>query len=678
MAGKTRKIQSYWFNDNAWLRYSMSARGVFCAPCFLFSGKDKNSKFKSFAAVAVTDPSNLGKMIKIHASSEIHLSSSDKAEHFIGVMKGEKKGIDRQMNSSYGAVIEKNRQILLGIVDAIILCGKQNLALRGHEEKDSNFEALLEYQAKHNPILKEHLLKGDPRSKYTSLDIQNELIDICGGIIKDGIVEACNRSGFFGFIADEATDAATMEQMAMCLRYYDTQTKVLREDFIGFAECSSTTGEVLSDAFLTNLRQHGVLVDNMRGQGYDGAANMSGRYRGVQARIKEVIPGALYTHCKAHSLNLAIIHASREPYPRNMMDVVQDVAFAFNYSAKRLLNFQDNLANDPVSRAEMERRTKLQSLCETRWAARADALLTFRSAFTTVVSALEDLWINHGDTKAGTRRNAVLQFEFVVTLVAVEHVLSGLVPLSQLLQKKSCDLVEAVVEARVVKTQLSAERNAIYNRAVDLAALVEIQPSQPRRALHQQQRPNAAAANPSDFWKRNMYLPFIDHLVTELENRLLQGSDRFKAQFLLPSKVANLTDDNARDIYAAFQPDLPDDEMTFVREARRWKVRWENVNQQDPIDCLAETLATTNRDLYPNMSVCLNVLLVMPVSTATAERSFSTMRRVKTYLRSTMSTGRLSGLGLLNIYKDKQIDTEAVVEIFARRKPRRLAFIFRH
>ena len=421
----------------------------------------------------------------------------------------------------------------------------------------------------------------------------------------------------------------------------------------------------------------------MRGRGYDGAANMSGRYR-VQARIKEVIPGALYTHCKTHSLNLAIIHASREPYPRNMMDVVQDVAFAFNYSAKRLLNFQDNLANDLVSRAETERRTKLQSLCEMRWAARAAALLTFRSAFTTVVSALEDLWINHGDTKAGMHRNAVLQFEFVVTLVAVEHVLSGLVPLSQLLQKKSCDLLEAVVEARVVKTQLSAERNdpevwnAIYNRSVDLAALVDIQPSQPRRALHQQQRPNTAAANPSDFWKRNMYLPFIDHLVTELENRLLQGSDRFKAQFLLPSKVANLTDDNARDIYAAFQPDLPDDEMTFVREARRWKVRWENVNQQDPFDCLAETLATTNRDLYPNMSVCPNVLLVRPVSTATAERSFSTMRRVKTYLRSTMSTGWMSGLGLLNIYKDKQIDTEAVVEIFARRKPRRLAFIFRH
>lgn len=70
-------------------------------------------------------------------------------------------------------------------------------------------------------------------------------------------------------------------------------------------------------------------------------------------------------------------------------------------------------------------------------------------------------------------------------------------------------------------------------------------------------------------------------------------------------------------------------------------------------------------------------LLSMPVSTASAERSFSTMRRVKTYLRSTMTTKRMSGLGLLNIYRDREISAEQVVDIFARRKERRLALLFR-
>ncbi len=43
----------------------------------------------------------------------------------------------------------------------------------------------------------------------------------------------------------------------------------------------------------------GVVVENMRGQGYDGAGNMSGKHKGVQARIRSVIPEAIYTHCKA-------------------------------------------------------------------------------------------------------------------------------------------------------------------------------------------------------------------------------------------------------------------------------------------------------------------------------------------------------------------------------------------
>jgi len=46
----------------------------------------------------------------------------------------------------------------------------------------------------------------------------------------------------------------------------------------------------------------------MRAQGYDGAANMSGIHKGVQARVRERIPTAQYVHCKAHVLNLASVH----------------------------------------------------------------------------------------------------------------------------------------------------------------------------------------------------------------------------------------------------------------------------------------------------------------------------------------------------------------------------------
>lgn len=119
----------------------------------------------------------------------------------------------------------------------------------------------------------------------------------------------------------------------------------------------------------------------MRDQEYDGASNMSGIYRGVQERIRQEVPDAVYLHCKAHCLKLAITHACKVPFVRNMMDTVQTVVFAFNYSAKRLLEFTEVIHADPVSRENMEKRCRLQSLCEIRWAARADALYTFVCAY---------------------------------------------------------------------------------------------------------------------------------------------------------------------------------------------------------------------------------------------------------------------------------------------------------
>jgi len=75
----------------------------------------------------------------------------------------------------------------------------------------------------------------------------------------------------------------------------------------------------------------GIVIDNMRAQGYDGAASMSGIHRGVHARIRERIPKAQYVHSKAHVLNLAIVHLSSEYHVsvRNMMAIVQEIAFAF-------------------------------------------------------------------------------------------------------------------------------------------------------------------------------------------------------------------------------------------------------------------------------------------------------------------------------------------------------------
>lgn len=62
----------------------------------------------------------------------------------------------------------------------------------------------------------------------------------------------------------------------------------------------------------------------------------------------------------------------------------------------------------------------------------------------------------------------------------------------------------------------------------------------------------------------------------------------------------------------------------------------------------------------------------MPPTTATAERSFSVMKRVKTYLRSTMGQERLSSLALLHIHSDFDIELKEVIDIFQNAKHRKM------
>ncbi|XP_025405273.1 uncharacterized protein LOC112679614 isoform X1 [Sipha flava] len=72
------------------------------------------------------------------------------------------------------------------------------------------------------------------------------------------------------------------------------------------------TGENLANTIVQKLKEIGLSLEFLRGQGYDGGANMSGKYCGVQARILNLQPKAIYTHCASHRLNLTLIKACRD------------------------------------------------------------------------------------------------------------------------------------------------------------------------------------------------------------------------------------------------------------------------------------------------------------------------------------------------------------------------------
>ena len=78
---------------------------------------------------------------------------------------------------------------------------------------------------------------------------------------------------------------------------------------------------------------------------------------------------------------------------------------------------------------------------------------------------------------------------------------------------------------------------------------------------------------------------------------------------------------------------------------------------------------------FPNVHTKLRLILVTPVTTATVERSNSSLRFIKNAYRSTMSEERLNALLLLFIHRDIELDYNKIVDIFALRNARRMLLI---
>ena len=78
----------------------------------------------------------------------------------------------------------------------------------------------------------------------------------------------------------------------LVLRFVDKEC-IIREEFLDFRCTNRITGQVISSLILEKLEQWGLDISNCRGQGYDGASNMSAQAQGVQGLIAQKIPKAL-------------------------------------------------------------------------------------------------------------------------------------------------------------------------------------------------------------------------------------------------------------------------------------------------------------------------------------------------------------------------------------------------
>ena len=96
--------------------------------------------------------------------------------------------------------------------------------------------------------------------------------------------------------------------------------------------------------------------------------------------------------------------------------------------------------------------------------------------------------------------------------------------------------------------------------------------------------------------------------------------------------------------------------------------------EQGPLpDTIIDAYVACPEAFYPNIKILLKIFATLPVTTATTERTFSVLKLLKTYLRSTMCETRLNGLAMMYIYRDRDLVVDTVIDEFAKSN-RRLIF----
>ena len=190
------------------------------------------------------------------------------------------------------------------------------------------------------------------------------------------------------------------------------------------------------------------------------------------------------------------------------------------------------------------------------------------------------------------------------------------------------------------------------------------------------QRSNVPADSPSQYYLRTLSIPIIDHLLSELTTRFSSHHKTALLGFcLIPVALISMSSQSSSEscfkLAEMYWEDLPSPE-SFSSEIQTWKVKCQehlrNYGDASLPDFPSNTLPETT-NMYPIIKVLLTII---GYTTCSAEQSFSSLKRTKTSLCSSMTTTRLTNLTLLHVFRDIEVDLQSAIDEFARRHPRRL------
>jgi len=330
----------------------------------------------------------------------------------------------------------------------------------------------LELLSHYNPILAKHIEKVNSKNNvisYFSPQIQNEIILTLGKSTREKGLNRIKEPKYYSIMFDYTPDVSHKEQMSQVLRYVyiSNGTVSIEETFIDFIESHEKTGEVLALEITEKLKNDGLKLSNCRGQSYDNASNMSGKYKGVKTRILQINNLAMYVPCNAHSLNLVGNYAAKVCIGIRMTTFFDTVQQIFNFFSSSTSRWTTLMKSINIS---------LKCTSSIRWSAKQDSVSAFKRNLKDVYNVLKEMSENSNLPKevilGATNLLKHLDFNFFCLLNLWNEILTTINRVNLALQNKSLTIDSATKMVKGLILSIQTMRNEGIDKTIEFGQII--------------------------------------------------------------------------------------------------------------------------------------------------------------------------------------------------------------
>nr|XP_047140987.1 uncharacterized protein LOC101238791 [Hydra vulgaris] len=443
--------------NRKWLSYSEGNDALYCSICLAFLPTVVMSSF----VCGMANRRHIHQRVDEHEKPASHNECTENYFQHVSRSNVSNLLFSTQI-SVHREQVQKQRLVLLRVIEIIKVIGKRGHSYRGHE-----FEAA--YTLSDNSIdrgnflemvlLTDSCIEQSEKRKnagstgrgsmvtFLSKTTITKLIQITSRSIQQIIAKEINSACMFSVQIDTTEDITNKNQCSIVVRYVTDQ---IHERLLTMIACDSSTGEYLWSLVSETLKTLNIDILKCVGNSTDGAANMNGEYNGFAAWMFKENPNQIHVWCYAHVLNLVISDTCNVVLSSiSLFNLLNDVAVFIRGSYKRMNIFETENQNDIHNR-------RISTIGETRWWSK-DAALTkifgtfanlHSSFYVELVVALSHIEDNLSfksevPVKAKGFKEGLLKYDTILTAQIFLRVFQLTTPLSKYLQTVNMDILVA-------------------------------------------------------------------------------------------------------------------------------------------------------------------------------------------------------------------------------------------